>query len=262
MAANVDAPEIRRYLSAAPHLRHAGLHALFRRLAADATTLASVDGRRPHVLDLGAGEGSATIAFLEAGAHVTAVDEDGARLDVLRRRAVAHAAGLESREGDALELLDAGPAYDVVAAVSFLHHVPDYTPLVEAALDALRPGGVFFSFQDPFAARLARPVDAPSTRAPRISTWRLGQGDVRARCAALPPRGASAATPRRSRRTPRSSTRCAGASITAGCSRLFAARGVPVRLVLYFSTQSAPFQRVGSALGLQNTFALIGGPVG
>ena len=43
--------------------------------------------------------------------------------------------------------------------------------------------------------------------------------------------------------------------------RLLRARGAPARLVLYFSTQSAAFQRVGAGLGFENTFALIGGPV-
>jgi SAM-dependent methyltransferase len=261
MAANVDAPEIRRYLSAAPHLRHAGLHALFRRLAVDATSLASSDGRRPYALDLGAGEGSATIAFLEAGAHVTAVDEDGGRLDVLRGRAAAHAASLESREGDALALLDvSAQTYDVVAAVSFLHHVPDYIRLVEAALDALRPGGVFFSFQDPLLhASLGRPTRLYARAA--YLAWRLGQGDVR--------RGARRYLRRRvhgySPALPEDAEEfhaLRGGVDHRRLLRLFAARDVPVRLVLYFSTQSGPFQRVGSALGLQNTFALIGGPVG
>ncbi len=91
--------------------------------------------------------------------------------------------------------------------------------------------------------------------------WRLGQGDVR--------RGARRYLRRRFRGYSPALAEDAEEfhAMRGGVDHrrllgLFAARGVPVRLVLYFSTQSAPFQRVGSALGLQNTFALIGGPVG
>jgi 2-polyprenyl-6-hydroxyphenyl methylase / 3-demethylubiquinone-9 3-methyltransferase len=261
MAANVNAPEIRRYLSAAPHLSHAGLNALFRQLALEATTLASRDGRRPAVLDLGAGEGSATIAFLDAGAHVTAVDADGARLEVLRERAAAHRASLDTQAGDALGLLERSAGqYDLVAAVSFIHHVEDYAALVEAALGALRPGGVFFSFQDPLLhASLGRPTRAFARVA--YLAWRVGQGDrwaggrryVRRRL-----RGYSPALTEDSEEF----HAMRGGVDQRRLLRTFAARGIPVRLVLYFSTQGRTFQRIGASLGLENTFALIGGPIG
>src|SRR5581483_234719 len=119
MATAVDAAAIDRYLDAAPHLRHTRLLALYAQLAREAVLLAASDGRRPRALDLGAGEGTATRALTAAGAEVVAVDEDGARLEALRRRLP----DVEVREADACATARSSPhEYDVVAAVSFLHH--------------------------------------------------------------------------------------------------------------------------------------------
>jgi SAM-dependent methyltransferase len=261
MPADVHAPEIRRYLGGAPHLRHADLRALYRRLAGDAMALAATDGTRLHVLDLGAGEGSATLAFLESGAEVVAIDVDASRLGVLNERASLYGTSLEVRTADATAVLaESAQEFDLVAAVSFLHHVPNYEALVEAALAALRPGGVFFSFQDPmlhgslgwFTRRYARSA---------YLAWRASQGDLQngaARYLRRRMRGFSTSLPedleefhaQRGGVDPRV------------LLRTFERRGVPARLVLYFSTQTPALHRFGSALGLENTFALIGGPVG
>jgi SAM-dependent methyltransferase len=261
MPADVHAPEVRRYLGAAPHLKHAELQALYRRLAADAMALAASDGRRLHILDLGAGEGSATLAFLEAGAEVVAIDEDGARLDVLRERARTYLQSLDARTGDASALLaESANEFDLVAAVSFLHHVPDYEALVEAALSALRSGGVFFSFQDPLAHASLGPLTRWYARTAYLA-WRISQGDLRNGARRYLRRRKHGLSPNLPDDAEEFHALRGGVDQQA-LLRTFESHGVPTRLVLYFSTQSPVFQRLGSALGIENTFALIGGPVG
>jgi SAM-dependent methyltransferase len=189
------------------------------------------------------------------GCDVVAVDKDPVRLDALRLRLPA----VTARQGDALEALRELPgAWDIVMAASFLHHVPDYLGLTTKAVDALRPGGVFVSFQDPLLhASLGRTARVYSRAA--YLTWRLSEGDLR--------RGASRYLRRRrhghSDELPEDLEEFhaqRGGVDHRELLRLFRSRGVPARLVVYFSTQAAPFHRLGAGLGLQNTFALIAGP--
>src|SRR3989344_1929760 len=59
----------------------------------------------PKVLDLGAGDGSATIPFLEMGAEVTAVDIAEDQLKLLQRKSSPYGNKLHVRCGDALEVM-------------------------------------------------------------------------------------------------------------------------------------------------------------
>lgn len=256
MATAVDAAAIDAYLDAAPHLKHDVLFALYERLAREAVTLAAAGSRRPRALDLGAGEGTATRTLVAAGADVVAVDDDGARLETLRRRLPSVAV----LEADALSTVRASPhEYDIVAAVSFLHHVPDYLALVDAALDALTTGGIFLSFQDPLAyASLGRPTRIFSRVA--YIAWRIGRGELRGGAARYIRRRRSGYSSVLPEDLDEFHAQRGGVDHRA-ILRLLESRGVPVRLVLYFSTQSGAFHRVGTMLGLENTFAVIGGPV-
>jgi ubiquinone/menaquinone biosynthesis C-methylase UbiE len=261
MPVDVHAPEVRRYLGAAPHLKHANLRALYRRLAADAMALAAPDGRRLHILDLGAGEGSATLAFLEAGAEVVAIDDDATRLEVLVERAASYPRSLEVRYGDATAMLaESANEFDLVAAVSILHHVPDYEALLEEALAALRPGGVFFSFQDPLLYASLGSLSHWYARSAYLA-WRTSQGDLRNGAARYLRRRRSGFSMQLPEDAEEFHAQRGGVDQQA-LLRVLERHGVPVRLVVYFSTQAPTFHRLGSALGLENTFALIGGPVG
>jgi 2-polyprenyl-3-methyl-5-hydroxy-6-metoxy-1,4-benzoquinol methylase len=60
-----------RYESAVPHLQHADLAAIHDRCVQQLLAAAAPP---VTVLDIGAGTGTSTQAFLERGAHVTAVD--------------------------------------------------------------------------------------------------------------------------------------------------------------------------------------------
>lgn len=110
----------------APHLAHPSLRRLFATLAREAYTHASAVTPRPRGLDLGAGQGAATLAFLKLGAHVTVVDDSESQLRLLREGCASHTNDLEVLVDDAVDVVDRlGGSYEIVAASSFLHHVPD-----------------------------------------------------------------------------------------------------------------------------------------
>ena len=121
----------------------------------------------PAVLDLGAGEGSATLPFLELGARVTAVDISSSQLESLRTKCARFGDRLQVRCADVNEAIKTEcEKYDVVVANSFLHHVPDYLGLIAETLALLNPGGQFFSFQDPLRTTHWEPSRPGTTTSP------------------------------------------------------------------------------------------------
>ncbi len=100
---------------------------------------------RPHVVDLGAGSGTGSLALARElpGSTITAVDVSPQMLAHLRSR--ADAAGL----GDRIRTVEAdldqswpdfGPT-DVIWAAASMHHMADPSKALAAAFAALRPGG-------------------------------------------------------------------------------------------------------------------------
>src|SRR5712664_2984242 len=83
-AVSYDTQIFKDYIDTAPHLKHASLKRFYAELVHQLFDFAVKHTTRPEVLDLGAGEGSATQLFLQAGANVTAVDISARQLDVLR----------------------------------------------------------------------------------------------------------------------------------------------------------------------------------
>lgn len=101
---------------------------------------------RPHVVDLGAGSGTGSLALARElpGATVTAVDVSPEMLAHLRSR--ADAAGLGDRirtvEADLDQPWpDVGPA-DVIWASASMHHMADPATALASVFGALRPGGL------------------------------------------------------------------------------------------------------------------------
>lgn len=235
-----------------PHLRHSDLHELHERCIDEL-----MQGLRPcpTVLDLGAGDGASTQSFLTRGAVVTAVDLSEVQLQNLRARCGSAEGRLKTVCGDALASLQWLGTFDVVVASSFLHHVPDYVALVAQALDHVSPVGRFFSFQDPLRYdTLSRSTYAFSNGS--YFAWRLFQGDLlrglqtrirRARGIYGPGRVEDDAEYHVTRNG-------VDQNRLADVAR---ARGFAVRAIHYFSTQSSFLQRIGTQLGVANTFALI-----
>jgi len=172
-----DAMREGEYMCGAPHLSHDAIRNLYEQIVHRAYNIASQDGRVPTVLDLGAGDGIATIPFLSLGAYVTAVDISSRQLDQLRERCVKFGQRIDVRCGDVFDIMKDGRKFDIVVANSFLHHVPDYMSLIEAMTSTLSEGGVIMTFQDPMLYKSCSFRDSTLTQASYFF-WRIRQKEV------------------------------------------------------------------------------------
>ena len=257
--ANISAydPEgTRKYIDGAPHIKHASLRALYANLLVQVYDFAKEYTAVPRVLDLGAGEGSVTLPFLELGATVTAVDISSSQLNLLQSKCEHFSDRLEVRCEDVADTLKRKDSnYDIIVANSFLHHIPDYLSMIREAITLLTPWGQFFSFQDPLRYdSVGKFTMIFSTLA--YFSWRVFKGDVvggfkrrlrRMRGIYLEDSIHDNAEYHVTRN---------GVDQDAIC-RLFEDCGFDCNIVRYFSTQSRLFQPIGSALVLKNTFAVI-----
>src|SRR5450631_2624443 len=133
--ANTASYATRDVLHGSPHLNHASVWAIYERMVGKALTAVRP---KPRVLDLGAGDGTASRLWVEAGASLTAVDSSPEQLRLLQAR---HPSAV-TVEGDAIEFLHQHEGrFDVVSHVSMLHHIPDYMALLRASAGAVAKGG-------------------------------------------------------------------------------------------------------------------------
>jgi SAM-dependent methyltransferase len=254
-----DAEATHDYIDGAPHVKHASLRALYGNLVVDIFDRALKHTSVPEVLDLGAGEGSATLPFLELGARVTAVDVSESQLAALREKCTAYTGMLEAECRDVFETLhhfrDTGQRFDIVVANSFLHHVPDYLALTRDSLSVLSEHGQFFSFQEPL---WHDSLGAFTRRFSNIAylSWRIFKGDR------------LAGFKRRLRRSKgiyledSVEDNAEYHAVREGIDQdalmeLFTRSNLDYKFVRYFSTQNKVFQFIGSLLGTKNTFAII-----
>lgn len=251
-----DSLEGAAYLNGSPHLRHASLRTRYGALVVEAYDRAAAAGASPRVLDLGAGDGSATLPFLDLGARVTAVDASKRQLAILRERCKEFDNRLETRCGEAADILSSEPgAYDIIVANSFLHHVPDYLALIRSAALALAPGGQFFSFQDPLRYDTMGAFGRNFSKIAYLS-WRIFGGDLV---------GGAVRRLRRARGIYRDD--CPADNVEYHVVRngvdqdaietLLGGLGFECRIIRYFSTQNPLFQRLGETLGVKNTFSVV-----
>jgi 2-polyprenyl-3-methyl-5-hydroxy-6-metoxy-1,4-benzoquinol methylase len=244
-----------KYLEVSPHVKYKSLRQLYSQLVADILAQARKHSEVPTVLDLGAGEGSATLPFLEMGARVVAVDVSESQLAELRRKCEAYKDKLEVRLGDLRTALATGEQYDVMVMSSCLHHIPDYLSVIDAGVGALSKTGQFFSFQDPVRYDTMGTVSRWLNKAMYFS-WRVFQGDFF---------GGISRRLRRARGVyledcPADNTEyhvVRGGVDQDKIVELLSSKGFDSKVVRYFSTQGSVFQPVGSALGIKNTFAVI-----
>ena len=110
------------------------------------TWVGSMAPDRPHIVDLGAGTGTGTLALVRQlpGAEVVAVDVSEPMLEHLRHK--ARALGVADRIRTVQADLDQpwpslGPA-DLMWASASLHHMAEPGQVLTRALATLRPGGV------------------------------------------------------------------------------------------------------------------------
>lgn len=95
------------------------------------------------VLDLGGGTGSDAVRIAALGHRVVVVDPSPDALASSARRAAEAGVTVEGRLGDSSDLAEHVPAasVDLVVCHGVLEHVPDPGQAVDAAREALRPGG-------------------------------------------------------------------------------------------------------------------------
>ena len=89
--------------------------------------------------DIGSGTGRIVLMMLGAGAKSVTAIEPSRAYDVLVRN-TAHAGDRVrclNEPGEAIPRDD----FDIVLSIGVLHHIPDPRPVMQAAHDALRPGG-------------------------------------------------------------------------------------------------------------------------
>ena len=241
------------YAEGAPHLMHVGIFELLRMLVKRA--MDACPGPEVKVLDLGAGEGSATRLWLSQNAKVTAVDLSSAMLTELQAKCGAQAPRLTCVTMDASEFLAVrDERFDIVSCISFLHHIPDYFALVRLSLSVLSGHGVLVTFADPIrydtldsAERLFEQM--------AYAMWRLGRPDVwggirrrlrRMRGIYLEDSIYDSAEYHVTR---------SGVDQDA-IAEMLQLNGMDVEVHKYWSTQSALFQRVGTSLGFKSNFAI------
>ncbi|MDR2113433.1 MAG: bifunctional 2-polyprenyl-6-hydroxyphenol methylase/3-demethylubiquinol 3-O-methyltransferase UbiG, partial [Candidatus Accumulibacter sp.] len=98
-------------------------------------------------LDIGCGGGILSESLARRGASVTGIDLSGKALSVARLHLLETGQTVDYRLISAEELAQRTPgAFDVVACLELLEHVPDPASLVAACASLVKPGGhVFFS---------------------------------------------------------------------------------------------------------------------
>ena len=105
------------------------------------------DLRGKRVLEVGCGEGVASVQLAYCGADVDAVDLSPVSIDVGRRRAAANGVDVSFRVADVTREDVADPdTYDVVWCDLILHHLTDSLGRVmDGVRRWLKPGGVFIA---------------------------------------------------------------------------------------------------------------------
>ncbi len=253
-----DAEATRRFVEGAPHLKHAALRHLYAGLLTEVYERAVRHRDSPRVLDLGAGEGSTTLRWLELGARVTAVDASESQIEALRARCAGYAERLDVRcqdVGRALAEIDG--EYDVVVASAFLHHVPDYLGLIRRATELLAGWGQVLTFEDPLRYDT---VGWPTRAfcALGYSTWRVSRGGLWAGLGRWLRRRRGVFLDASAHDNADYHSLRAGLDQEAIRS-LFEELGYDCRVEPYLSVQSRWFQALGDVLGLHNTFAVVAG---
>ena len=128
-----------------------------RRFTQSAEFAATLRWLQPHrpvcgaaVIDLGAGNGIASLAFATSGARKVIAVEPSSDVDfgypAIAGACIGHPVALVSAVGEALPIRDA--TVDIVYARQMLHHASDLNQLLREVGRVLRPGGIFLGVRE------------------------------------------------------------------------------------------------------------------
>ncbi len=154
VSANVQAYTTReewRQVSGSPHLRHASIRHRLETLIDQAIASIGFPPSNLSVLEVGAGDGLASIPWFRRGVRLTAVDCSAEMLARMERRAAADHLSVRTFQSDAVEFFGRQnhESFDVICFTSMLHHIPDYIALLKSALPSVKQRGCILTFQDP-----------------------------------------------------------------------------------------------------------------
>lgn len=248
-------PEGHDYTAGSPHLKHPRLrNRVVASLHREVQHIRSQSGQC-RVLEVGAGHGTFTAALRNAGAEVTVTEMSRPSADYLRRAFAADPGVRVVLDGDGDWVFRSTDRFDLVVAVSVLHHIPDYLSAVAGYAEVTDAGGSFLSWQDPmWYPRLSRWTLAASRSSYYL--WRLGQGNL--------VRGI--ATRMRRARGIFDETKAADMTeyhvVRRGVDEealvsLLRSRYSEASVTRYWSTQGALLQQLGGRLGLVTNFSLL-----
>ena len=114
------------------------------RMIARAIEAVGSDGNSLKALDVGCGNGNLTAHLIEQGVYTVSADVSENFLQNIERAfAASKLSETLKLNGRNLESL-ADATFDMTAAYSVLHHVPDYLDLVREMCRVLKPGGVLY----------------------------------------------------------------------------------------------------------------------
>ena len=248
-------PEGHDYTGGSPHLKHAGLRARIEASLSEEVERIRGRHQRCRTLEVGAGHGTFTAVLRQAGASVTVTEMSEPSAAYLRRIFVEDQGVSVVSDPDGSWVFETRDRFDLVVAISVLHHIPDYLSAVARYAEMTEEGGTFISWQDPaWYPRLPRRTLLASRWA--YLAWRLGQGNF----------SRGFATRIRRLRGVLDETQVSDMSeyhvVRQGVNEkalgsLLREAYAETIITPYWSTQAGPLQRIGDRLGLGGTFSLV-----
>jgi SAM-dependent methyltransferase len=164
------------YRRGSPHLEHLHVYDKLVAIVVSEIDHLADSGLPPKVLEIGAGHGGYTEPVLAYGCDVTAVEMSRPSLDHLNKR-FGHNPGFAGVYDPDAGLRGVGAGYSLILCVSVLHHIPDYMATISKLVEKLALGGTLITLQDPLwyprADRRARYLNSAG-----YALWRLQQGNI------------------------------------------------------------------------------------
>lgn len=138
--------------------------------------------RGKKLLDIGAGLGESSVYFALQGAKVTTVDVSPAMVETALRLGKKFNVELDGIVSEGENLNAPAESYDLIYIANTIHHIQDRPSLFEQMRRALKPGGMFFSY-DPLTynpainiyRRIATEVRTPDEAPLSIADIRLAR---------------------------------------------------------------------------------------